>query len=234
MEDSVVRQKQLGDSVLTTPTPDLSTSVDKELIELRPLSPLQVRKPTVLPERGKGGRGGKGHHGIPSAKKIQFSDYTQEEDGPVDQSPSLSVQTAPLPLRHTGKPPSMSLSALVPSPSEESGRTLGSVPPVKRRNSSQKYSSGKQLRLQEVADSEDYVDGRGGRGEEQSRGKGGGKREYTLADYDPPPMALEQQEPSPQHPQGSSTSPVREISMSVPVREMSGVSQLERCPECPS
>lgn len=197
--------KQLDDSKPTTPTSDLSTSVDKELIEVRPLSPLRVRKSTVPPERGKGGRGGKGYHEIPSAKKIQFTDFTQEEDDSLDQSHSLSVQTTSLPPRHTGKPSSMSSSALVASPSEESGCTFGNVPPVKRRNSSQKSSGGKQLRLQEVADSEDYVDVRGGKGENRSRVKGGGKREYTLADYDPPPMALEQPEPSPQHPQGSYT-----------------------------
>ena len=202
----MVGLKQLDDSKPTTPTSDLSASVDKELIELRPLSPLHVRKPTVLPERGKGGRGGKGYGEIPSAKKIKFTDFTHEEDDSLDQSHSLSVQTVSLPPRHTGKPSSMS-SSLVASPHEESGRSLGSAPPVKRRNSSQKYSGGKQLRLQEVADSEDYVDGRGGKGEDRSRGKGGGKREYTLADYDPPPMALEQPEPSPQHPQGSYTSP---------------------------
>lgn len=203
LEHSLVERKQLDDSVPTTPTSDLSTSVD---IDLRPPSPLPVKKTTVLPERGKGARGGKGEREVPPTKKIQHTDYRQEEDDSVDQSHNWSVQTTSLPSRHTGKPSSISPLVSSPSYTEEGGCTVGSVSPVKRRHSSQKHGSGKQLRLQEVTPNEEHVDGRGGRGEDRWRGKGGGKRDYTLADYDPPPMALEQPElptPSPQHPQGN-------------------------------
>ena len=169
-------EKLVTPSISDVPIP----SLEREIVDLRPLSPptvssVQMEKKKKKEEKGK-------EEGWLAAKKIKISTVS-------DASPSM-----------TFAPPPVSAPETTPtSISGESwrGMTSEATLPKRRRTSSQAAgkpsSAGKQLWMMET--------GGGGESEEEEEGKFGG----VLADYDPPPMAhLPAPSPQPSHqPQGT-------------------------------
>ena len=167
-----------------------------------------------------------------SAKRIRFSD--QVADSPHSGTHAKHVpfsQPKPKSHRHTGRlamtitsnttssPASSSAtsSPLLPPPPAPAASHLGragkggktvSVVPLRRRSSSsgQRQVSGKHLRPEQSEEEEEEEEEEVEESVRDGKGARDGGKGYTLVDYDPPPLALEQLQP-PQPPQPPSQPP---------------------------
>ena len=183
-----VRLPQSEERVLTPPTSDISSvSLERELVELRPLSPLSV--PTVPVEREERKREEEKERGWLAAKRMKLSTVADTS------SPTFAPSS----------PPSVPTPVATPSSDKSGwGITDEATPPKRRRNlahSTARSGVGKQLWMLGVESGEEEEEDEE---EEEEEDKRGGEEEgRVLADYDPPPMALEQLQPQPAHqPQG--------------------------------
>ena len=220
--------KLLDDRVPATPTSEvLVAPFDREPVELRPLSPLSdIDTMAGIHVRGKGKerererermRGeGKEHleaiqKPVASIKKIRFGGHVRDvptefpststtgslSQHPLKQMSSISSSLSPH-LAPPSAPPTSFLAG-------KGSRTVNEAPLPKRRSSSQRHGSGKQLRLDE--EEEEGENGEGLWGERERR-EGGERGKWEVADYDPPPMAPERAQdfqPSQPQPQGKDT-----------------------------
>ena len=182
---ATVKQRQSEEKLPTPPMSEvLTSSLERELVDLRPLSPPLVSPVHVEKERGTEEKGREEGRGWLAAKKIKISAVTD---------PSLT--SAPSSLASVSTPKTTPTSSLL----GKSGRSMTdeATPPKRRRSSLHaaggRAGVGKQLWMVETRGSEEEEE------EEEEEGKFGG----VLADYDPPPMAhLQAPSPQPSHPTG--------------------------------
>ena len=175
--DTTLRESHSEERLQTPPTSELSSSsLEREICDLRPLSPPLPPAHHVTREK---------EGGWLAAKKVKLSSHNS-----ADTAPSLSLTpSSPPPVP---APPS----ATTPI-SGKSGRgiTGEATPPKRRMSSSRGAARGKQLWMVDLGSSEDEEER-----EDIERAFGG-----VITDYDPPPMALEQFQESSQsshQPQG--------------------------------